>query len=48
MRHLVERQGKQQDDERDEDLREVDVQGCLTLTAEPAGKPVPRARRALR
>ena len=26
VRHFVHRQGKQQDDERDEDLREVDVQ----------------------
>jgi hypothetical protein len=29
MRHLVERQGKQQDRERDENLREVDVYGSL-------------------
>jgi hypothetical protein len=32
MRHFVEREGEEQDRERDEDLGEVDVQRCLTLS----------------
>jgi hypothetical protein len=36
MRRLVHRQRKQQHDEGDEDLRDVDVQGRIRLTAETA------------